>query len=78
MEIGTSWSKALEIGDSWFKDFCVYAHISVYKTSNKNIDFGPNVEILLAFDIDDQRLWDMTYLCMVKCQIYKSITNDWY
>ena len=52
MEIETSWSKALEIGDSWFKDFCVYAHISVYITSNKNIELGPNVKILLAFDIE--------------------------
>ena len=78
MEIETSWSKALEIGDSWFKDFCVYAHISVYITSNKNIELGPNVKILLAFDIEDQRLGDMAYLYMVKSQIYeyKSITND--
>ena len=54
LEIGTSWSKALEIGTSWSNDFCVYTRISFYITSNKNIDFGPNVEILLAFDNEDR------------------------
>ncbi len=51
--------------------------VSVYITSNKNIELGPNVKILLAFDIEDQRLGDMAYLYMVKSQIYeyKSIKN---
>ncbi len=72
MEIGTSWSKALEIGDSWFNDLCVYAHISVYITSNKNFDFGPNVEMLLAIDIEHIKKLSMSFKMLVKSFLIES------
>ena len=30
LEIGISWSNALEIGGSWNKDLCVYVQTSIY------------------------------------------------
>jgi len=30
IEIGISWSNALEIGGSWNKDLCVYVQTSIY------------------------------------------------